>query len=241
MIDILYVAYNCQDFTRMSLEALLKNTNWKEVRKLYVHDDGSTDGTAVYLRATLADYCPVEYDFQCVRLGGPVAAMNAYLDKHAEERADTETFAKIDNDFVVCPGWLDEMLHVMWLKPGVDVLGMEPFVGDVTAPPLRTRDITECEHIGGKGLIRLRAFRNCRMRADGRNGFTGWQTSHPDVTKAWVTPDLPCFGIDQLPIVKFQELSEYYAEMGWHRTWPPYAVASHDYWDWFCDMDGNLR
>lgn len=227
--DILYVSYNRLDFTRESFEALLANTDWDEVGVLAVADDGSTDGTADYLRDSLKRV-PANIEFRSSQIGGPVAATNWYLDL----ATDAETFAKIDNDMVVCPGWLTELQRVMHLNPALDILGMEPFIdGGPTAPPFKERTITPARHIGGKGLIRKRAFRYCRPVAQGRLGFTAWQEQHEHVSKAWVTPDLPCFGLDQLPFEPWATLAAHYVDQGWQRHWPPYSPASHDYWSWW--------
>lgn len=232
MIDLLYVAFNRLEFTRATFEELVHNTNWEEVRKLYVHDDGSSDGTAVYLRACLSEIGFVDTEFHCERLGGPVAAMLWFLSQ--ERPSEIGMFAKIDNDLVVPPGWLDDMLRTMTLNPGLDILGIEPFVGDVTPCP-SPRTITEAVHIGGKGLMRFRAFAHCRMVADGYQGFTQWQEKHPDITKAWLTPDIPCFGLDQLPesVGQWRQLAMEYTASGWQRMWPCYSEESHDYWDWW--------
>lgn len=234
MIDLLYVAFNRLAFTRETIVALLEHTDWSEVASFFILDDGSTDGAAEYLRAIAETEMPLISDtvnvvFHGDRFGGPVAAMNYYLD-HASP--DVQMFAKIDNDMVVAPGWLNDLLRTMTLNPGLDVLGMEPFVGDATACPF-PREITPARHVGGKGLIRSRAFGKCRMVPGGHNGyqgFTQWQEAHEHITKAWVTPDLLSFGIDQIPVEPWRSLAEKYAELGWQRLWPVYGGPAHYEW-----------
>lgn len=233
MIDILYVAHNRLEMTRESFEALLANTDWSEVSQLLIADDLSEDGTYEYLDEAM-ERVPEMTDVGIIheRFGGPVAAMNRYLDCHSE---GVQTFAKIDNDFVVCPGWLGDMLKTLTLNPGLDILGFEPFVGEPTMPPF-ARTIQDAPHIGGKGLIRLRTFSHCRPRPSGQNGyfgFTEFQTKHPHLTKAWVYPDLPCFGLDQLPFEPWVSLTQEYVERGWQRFWPPYDARATGYWDWW--------
>lgn len=238
-VDVLYVAWNRLAFTVESFTALVENTDWTLVRTLFVHDDDSTDGTNEWLRDATDELAAArvvqDVIYGDARVGGPVATMNWYLDHPLSGRGAAATFAKVDNDFVVCPGWLPEMLRVLdeW---GGDVLGTEPFLGDPTAPPLDERAAEEAVHIGGKGLIRRSAFNYCRPTPGGWNGyqgFTQWQHNHPEVSKAWITPDLPCFGLDQLPIEPWRSLAEEYARKEWQRAWPPYAAASHAYWDWW--------
>lgn len=228
MIDLLYVSFNRVEYTRLTFRALLDHTDWGQVRHLFVCDDGSTDGTAGYLAEACRD-CPVPYTINGERFGGPVAAMNWYLD-HASP--DVEMFGKVDNDMVVCPGWLGEMLHQMELHPRIDILGMEPFLGDPAMPGTVHRDIEPCEHIGGKGLIRHRAFGDDRMTANGYFGFTGWQTSNPDVHKAWIKPDLPVFGLDQMrpDAGPWRGLALVYEQKGWQRLWPSYGGDDHYRW-----------
>lgn len=237
--DILYVAYNRLAFTRETFTALLENTNWEHVVTLFVRDDGSDDGTAEWLIDRCDEFqatgTHVNVVFNGERWRGPVASMNWYLDQHTE----ADRFAKIDNDFVVCPGWIDEMLKIMTAKPELSILGMEPWHEGPPVPvPDGQRRITEARHIGGKGIIRKRIFDTCRPSPNGHNGyggFTEWQCEHEDVTKAWICPDLPCFGIDQLPFEPWASLAAEYTEKRWSRSWGPYGTdGTFDaYWDWW--------
>lgn len=227
MIDLLYVSFNRLRFTVESFGALMENTSWGEVEKLYVVDDGSTDSTADFLRGAI-EVVPTEVEFMSDRFGGPVAAMNLYL-----ERGKSDVFAKIDNDFIVPPDWLDEMLNV-WETADLDVLGTEPFIGlDEEAE----RSYEPCEWIGGKGLIRKSIF-DGPIPADGRFGWTHYQASH-SFRKAWVKPDLRAFGIDQLPFEPWESLAAEYEEKGWQRRWPAYNPASEPYWSWWTPVDGS--
>lgn len=252
MIDLLYVACNRLAFTTETTHALLRHTDWSLVRRLYVHDDGSDDGTAEFLDAALEKHTAhlpdLDVVFQSKQLGGPVAAMNWLLEHSADDPCDV--FGKVDNDMVVCPGWLNEMLRVLNLHPDLDILGMEPFVGGPepvefdafgsigawqNACWLEGRTITPASHIGGKGLIRRRAFehpRSDKMWADGYQGFTQWQHRNRHVRKAWITPDLPVFGLDQIPVEEWQQITAGYVADGVQRAWPPYHHASryHEWW-----------
>lgn len=232
MIDGLYVAFNRLAMTEASFAALIDNTDWDEVGTLYVRDDGSTDGTAEWLQDHLADV-PARTVFNGDTLGGPVASMNWYLDASDPE---TDRFFKIDNDFVVCPGWLEETLRMMYLNPGVDIFGMEPMHGPPVMGMEPTRRLNEARWIGGKGIIRRRVFDICRPTPSGFNGYSGfteWQSAHPQIEKAWIYPDMPCFGLDQLPFEPWVSLTDEYERVRWQRRWPAYPEAFSAYWDWW--------
>jgi hypothetical protein len=241
--DILYVAFNRLEMSRESFSALLANTNWSRVNCLYVHDDGSTDGTQDYLKEATESFNEAEAVFHGERLLGPVAATNWYLDLTG---STPDTFAKIDNDFVVCPTWLDCLLDLHHRNPNFDLYGIEPMMGNPKISNGRRHTLTEARHIGGKGLIRKRAFERsgCRPHAHGKNGyqgFTQWQTAHESVLKAWVTPDLPCFGLDQLPFEPWTSLTASYVEKEWQRFWPPYSEDATSYWEWWLRGDKNRK
>lgn len=149
--------------------------------------------------------------------------------------ARIQMYAKIDNDMVVCPGWLGEMLRVTHLYPGLDILGMEPMKGPAI-PGHARREYEEARHIGGKGLIRLRSFDKCRPSPAGRNGyqgFTQWQEAHPEVSKGWIRPELPVFGLDQLPFEPWRSLADEYERQQWARRWGEYPDDMVSYWDWW--------
>lgn len=259
-VDILYVSFNRRAYAEQSFDALIRNTDWSQVERLFVQDDGSSDGTMDYLHEAVKRV-PAKVELRHGPLGGPVAAMNWYLDNASEiecetcdgtgscwrcrgtRRARVEMFAKVDNDFVVCPGWLDEMLRVASANPGVDILGIEPMIGPAVAGQA-DRHPEDAGHIGGKGLLRLRAFDQCRPTPGGMNGyqgFTQFQTSHPQISKAWLRPELPVFGLDQLPFEPWRSLADQYESAGWQRRWPEYHESQSDYWQWWLDEDPSRR
>lgn len=222
-VDILYVAWNRRAFTEATFAALVANTDWERVGTLYVHDDGSTDGTRKHLRlATWALKLPCEVVFHDKRLGSPVAVMNWLLDQTDED------FVKIDSDFVVCPGWLGELLLAAHLNPGFDAIGIAPWEG----PPAlhASRVVTPNSHIGGVGLIRRRMFAQCRPVPRGRFGWTEHQTGH-NFQVGWLRPDLPAFELDRVPAEPWASLSQKYVARGWQREWPKYQ--DDRYWAWF--------
>jgi glycosyltransferase involved in cell wall biosynthesis len=231
-LDLLYVTHNRLEFTKQSLQALSNNTNWALVNRFYIYDDASTDGTAEFIDQLVADYT-ISAIVTHEPFGGPVAAMNRYL--KLDDRP--ELFAKVDNDFVMPPGWLDHLNSVMTNAPELDILGTEPMqsgqLPEVVVPGANGYGYTPARHIGGKGLIRAEAFNGRPMRAKGRLGFTEWQHRNEDVTKAWIRPELKSFGLDQLPFEPWVSLTNEYANRGWQRHWPKYPPTMHAYWDWW--------
>lgn len=236
MPDILFTAWNRRAFTEASFEQLFANTNWDLVDRLFVHDDGSTDGTCEYLGETCERLNGGRLDLEVVfddrRLDGPVAAMNWYLDLIWPGFG---SFVKIDSDYVVCPGWLDEIKTVADANRDIDVIGFAPQLGPAVAPPA-PRELVPSRFIGGIGLIRHRIFEGCRPVSGGRQGWWAFQTRHRNVTKAWVRPDLPMFELDRLPIEPWATLSRGYIAAGWQRDWGPYDASTANYWEWFLDL-----
>lgn len=268
-VDLLYVAANRLEYTKQSFEALLAHTDWGLVHRLYVADDASVDGTAGYLQHAM-ERCPVETRFNPGKFGGPVAAMNWLLDypedtcgycagagvvgqldepipqacRGCDGRGTLrppDVFGKVDNDFVVCPRWLNVLVDTLALHSEVDVLGTEPWFGNPAPAPASgsaAREVSApVDHVGGKGLIRRRIFSRCRPQPGGFNGYQGWtqyQTFHPEIKKTWVVPDLPCFGLDQIREEdfdgKWRHLALDYEGKQWQRMWGAYGDDKHYSW-----------
>jgi glycosyltransferase involved in cell wall biosynthesis len=228
-VDLLYLAWNRREFTEFSWEMLVANTNWSLVSKLWVHDDGSEDGTADWLRKKIKRHAPVEAEFEQSCLRCPPAVMNRMVDQ-----ATAKWFAKIDNDIIVPPGWLEAMIGVVERNPQVELLGMEAGRGNA-----RTLDwdgvyrFQDGSHMGGVGLLCVDAFmRRVGMKeGDGRFGFTEWQHDYRPI-RGWIAPDLPVVSLDRVPFEPWLSLSAEYVEKGWQREWGLYHEGA-DYWDWW--------
>lgn len=231
MIDILYLAFNRKAFTVATLGAMLENTDWSQVRRVVLCDDGSSDGTArVISGATFP--CITERIF--TNCQSPVAVMNKFI----TEMNPPEIFAKIDNDTMLPPGWIGDCLGAM--DDGVDLLGIE--ARDIQSPCAvleapAPRSYTKAEFIGGIGLMRTSAFKGRPLPVpNGRFGFTRWQTDHPEVNKGWLYPSLPVFLIDHLPQEPWKSLSKQYLERGWQRQpWGAYPAEASFLWLWWSD------
>lgn len=237
-LDLIYLAWNRRAYAEFSFPILLANTAWNRVNRLIVYDDGSTDGTDHWLSEQIVAWNtdgrhpPAEMHHTNFR--SPVATMNHYLDHY-----ESDMFAKIDSDICVPPGWLQEMARIMYLAPTLDILGMQADQGPPSMGKDPDRTIREASHIGGVGLIRARTFKFCRPVPRGRFGWTEHQQRHPDLSKAWITPDLPTFELDRLPFEPWTSLAVEYVDKGWQRAWGPYGDDANDYWDWAFEEEGD--
>jgi glycosyltransferase involved in cell wall biosynthesis len=245
-VDVVYLARNRLAYTKASFEALLANTDWDLVERLLVYDDSSEDGTAEWLLEAVKDK-PQLAQLSAIGVfarhgsgsleagthepiwGSPVAIMNDYL-----SRAGADTFAKVDNDVIVPPRWLGEATRVMDANPGLDLLGLAAIKGPPAAGRAR-RKPAPAKHIGGVGLMRRRAFECCRPVPKGRFGFTEWQIRHELVEKAWISPDLPTFELDRIPVEPWRSLAVEYRRQGWQRPhgWDEYPADASAYWSWW--------
>lgn len=239
-VDILFSARNRAEFTQLALHNLRWNTNWKLVREVFLYDDMSEDGAT----AMLAKFeCPVPCTIERGAFGGPVAIMNHYL-----QRGRGGVFAKIDNDTIVPPRWLDASLEAMQRNPQVAFLGIEPalsrkacapwFEGEVPMPELwpeaQKRGVALCDAIGGIGLMKSEAFEpRVRMKPFATyGGFTNWQQEHPELVKAWLAPPINVYLLDRVPNPALRVLSAGYEARGWQRPWRLYDPADSALWMW---------
>lgn len=228
-VDLLYVAHNRLRYTQETFPALLANTNWELVEKLHVLDDDSTDGTAGYLLSEVTEFYnrhDMTIDCTSQRFGGPVAAMN-----QAVKRCETDVLVKVDSDLLLCPGWLDALLTVLWANPRLDILGFEADFAPPLAPADAPRDYRPARHVGGIGAFRTRIFKKRRPTGHGTwFGLTDFQRHHAEC--GWLSPDLPCPLLDHLPFEPWRSLAAEYVERGWSRSWPAYSETMAAYWDW---------
>jgi glycosyltransferase involved in cell wall biosynthesis len=228
-VDVLFVAWNRLAFTQFSWKMLMRNTDWSLVSSLHVHDDGSEDGTAEWLDEAVKE-APVPFQFRVDPLRSPPAVMNRYV-----ARSEVEWFAKVDNDIVMPPGWLGDMLGVIERNPEVELLGTE--AGRMPCHPdwdgvYRFEDGS---HMGGVGLIRVASLvaRPRMAENQGRQGWTQWQHEYQPV-RGWMNPDPGTVSLDRVPFEPWLSLSQEYVDNEWQRSWGTYHERS-DYWDWWPD------
>jgi cellulose synthase/poly-beta-1,6-N-acetylglucosamine synthase-like glycosyltransferase len=219
-VDILYLAKNRQAFTRESFAVLVRNTDWNRVRLLSVYDDGSEDGTAEFLERECGR---LRAEFHRTALGSPIEVTNDFLG-----HAQAPFVAKIDNDAMVPPGWLDIALNVLESSAALDVLGLEErgLEGGVwTFKPAR--------HVGGLYLARRSIFTPPLPASTGI--YFGWQEwcLARGVRSGWLVPSMPLFLLDRLPFAPWSILSKHYEDCGWQRPWTRYPRSRALLWAWW--------
>lgn len=226
VVDLMYLAWNRLEFTRETFSALLDNTNWKRVRQLFVYDDGSQDGTREWLEARV-DRVPAAHCLVCTSFGSPVLAMLDFIQK-----STAPILAKLDNDAMVPPAWLDESLGVLERNPELSLLGIEAMC-EVEVSPSAARGYASAQFISGLGLYRRNAFARTRPRAFQKYfGLEEWQVAQgANLTRGWIRPALPVFLLDRMPLEPWRGLSAAYVQRGWQRSWPAYPPASA-LWHW---------
>lgn len=243
-IDVLYIAKNRLEFTKASLTTLMANTDWSLVNKMFVYDDGSTDGTLEWMQDYLTSTFCVDTLIVRSSLGGPAEIMRDFTARHGE----AELFAKIDNDVIVPRGWLGACWDVMAVRPELGLLGIEPPEsrtprsqgGARSRCPEHAATLNDlyapCESIGGIGLMRRDVFVKYGDRMAPHStygGFTEFQVMQtPDVVKGWITPPLRVFLLDRLPTEPWAALSRAYITKGWQRPWSGYDPAN-PFWSWW--------
>ncbi len=233
-VDILFVSFNRLAFVKASFEQLLVATDWDLVRTLYVMDDGSIDGTREWLYEEAAPLrTPAIVAAANKPFGGPVGAMNRYLD--VRESARSDIMIKIDSDVIVPKDWLNVLLATARVNTAIDVLGFEPGFGDGLAPitrPDTPRTVKLGPHVGGVGLIRNRIFARYRPRPE--KTYFGWtQHQRQHARCAWLAPDIPAFLLDHIDVEPWRSFATEYIDRGWSRAWVDYFDPPPSYYEWW--------
>jgi GT2 family glycosyltransferase len=225
-VDILYLAQNRLEFTRVTFDALIANTDWKQVRELVVYDDGSKDGTREWLQANI-DRVPASHRLLFTSFQSPVTAMVHFI-RHSV----APILAKLDNDAVYPPGWLEESLAVLDDNPDLALLGIEA-MNHHEESSSKPRGYEPADFISGLGLYRRDVFRRSRPQAFQKYyGFEEWQMDQGRrLKRGWIRPALPVFLLDRMPIEPWRGLSLEYARRGWQR--PPWVYPEDcTLWHW---------
>jgi hypothetical protein len=232
--DIVYLAKGRPEFTAASLAALARNTNWERVEFLWIYTDGERADVMLYrylFPGMLINLMPD-------KVGGPVAVMNDYLTTRFH---GSPLWAKIDNDVIAPPGWLDACLDVMDAHPELDLLGIEPPESRTPAPwaggkrvpapekfahPATISNYAPCDSIGGIGLFRTSAWRNrpAMIPHSTYGGFGDW-AKRTNCVCGWLVPPLKLFLLDRLPVEPWASLSKRYIAEKQQRAWTMYSQA----------------
>jgi cellulose synthase/poly-beta-1,6-N-acetylglucosamine synthase-like glycosyltransferase len=119
MVELLFLTHDRLEFTEQALSAMLANTDWDRVSKIWLFDDRSIDGTLEAVREFAAS-APVPAEIVSGTWDSPVDTMASFF-----ARTTSPLVAKIDNDVILPPGWLKECVGLMARHPEVDLLGIE--------------------------------------------------------------------------------------------------------------------
>jgi glycosyltransferase involved in cell wall biosynthesis len=227
-VDLLYLACNRLEFTQETFQTLLTSTDWRLVHELFIYDDGSQDGTREWLEAHLPQV-PVARRLVRTHFGSPVAAMGHFI-----AAAQAPILAKTDNDAMLPPAWLRQSLEVLACHPELALLGIEAMYPHQDDPQL-ARSYTPAAFISGLGLYRREAFASSQPQAYGKwFGLEEWQMAQgAGLGRGWITPALPVFLLDRMPVEPWTTYTETYIRRGWQRAWPKYdPTCTLWHWRW---------
>lgn len=235
MISLLFPAFNRLEFTKQSWAALMANTDWSLVSEFHVYDDGSTDGTLEWLHeAPIHEEITRRTTFHRSAFHSP---MGVTLDWIRISRAPL--LAKLDNDAIYPPGWLQAAIGLMNRSPNLHLLGLEcmrlpvPYGGIVDGTG---RSFLPAKFVSGLGLYRREVFAQSLPTDNGYFGLEEWQQARPHIKAGWILPSLPVFLLDRLPIEPWKSLSEKYVLEGFQRPWSlhlRYKPEQHEMWSWW--------
>lgn len=122
-VSIIIPVFNCLDLTRACLESLERTVPRRLTYEVFLVDDGSTDGSREWFRTLPASRYRV-------LLNDPPHQGYARNNNRAARLANGEVLCLLNNDTVLMPGWLTEMLRV--LRAGNGTVGL---VGNIQREP----------------------------------------------------------------------------------------------------------
>jgi len=116
LVSIGIVTYNHLELTQLCYESVRRFTAYPNYEIVFV-DNASTDGTREWLEEMAAAEGDVRALLNEENRGFAAANNQAFAE------ASGEIFCLLNNDTVVTPGWLWEMVHVLRRNPGVGLVG----------------------------------------------------------------------------------------------------------------------
>lgn len=229
MVDLMFVARNRFEFSKMALETMARNTNFKLAKSVTVYDDMSVDGSSDWFM----EFCK-KWTFSYVRK--PFNSVVKVM-REAIQAGRARYLVKLDNDVMVPHGWLDVCVDQLERNAHIDLLGIEAM--HAIEPNMAA--IRRCDpalHIGGIGLFRMDAFERGglpQVQANQFNGFTEWQGwNRHHVTPAWLVPSIPVCLLDHVPFEPWRGLKAQYIDKGWQRYgWGEYPAEKSALWEWW--------
>lgn len=226
-VDLITFTYNRLAYTRDALSALVENTasyGWDRVRWIIV-ENASVDGTREYVRV-LKDSRP-EINIELIENDQPrVVAANMNL---AIGRCRAPFIAKIDNDILVPPYWLESLKQIVDAFPELAVLGGGGR-GDGELIQSDGIGYYPVDNVGGNFLARAESLKcapiespvgEFDVHAPWRfSGFSAWQWRLPEIFNGptaigWAYPFLAVRHMDNHDY-PHRRTNEYQA-LGWGR------------------------
>jgi len=220
--DLMFLAKNRLRFTQESFSWLRRNTNWDLIDNFVVYDDGSTDGTAEWLWEQTTK---LNATFRQTNFGSGLQAGNDFV-----ARSKADFVAKLDNDAMYPPNWLDMSLGVMQSHPELQMLGLE-WMGAPGDLPYTYYEIADAD---GLWIARGDIFHkgNLPVVTDVYFGMHPW-VSNNGIKSGRIKPSIPVFLLDRLPMDPWRSLSKEYTSKGWQRdVFPLYSADMSHLWDW---------
>jgi len=187
MIPILYTTFNRLNFTKQTLPILLENS---PEGKVYIYDNGSTDGTPEYLNG-------LDHDgIACINLLSINRGISAIMNEFFELTKDDEVVAKVDNDTLIPPNWLGDLdfamrlanltivqaKHYFWI-PGVK--DWNDLIQKSIVQKTDHGNIIAAECVGGSGILIKRQSVNKINAELNIWGWSHFQLEHPEYRYAF--------------------------------------------------------
>ena len=171
MIPVLFTTFNRLAYTKQTLPVLIKNTPDAEI---IVIDNGSTDGTVDYL----LEQKGISQLILNAENTGLSGAMNAFF-KITE---GSKIVGKVDNDTLVPPNWLDDLLDIL-VRSNLEIVQAKHFFHStlhkdwddmVSRRPVKrfsNGNVVYAKFVGGSGVVFKRGIITEPLKD---NGLYGW-------------------------------------------------------------------
>lgn len=218
--------WNRAEFTKECFRRLETSTDWSLIRKFTIFELGSTDGA----QRIVADFVNriKNVDVEVVR--PPCMHIVEIQARHAVG-AKAPFVAKIDNDTVVPPGWLEAGLSAFDRHSELFMLGLEAFTP--YGKPDGNYSYDPAIYISGLGIWKKECFATSHPKPMyGRRGLEEWQLDIvPQMARGWIKPAIGVYLLDKMPMEPWVSLSKKYERLGWQRPWGKY-LPECQLWDW---------
>lgn len=184
-VPVLFTTYDRLEYTKLSLDALLKS----DCGPIFIVDNGSTDGTKEWLiQAQRQNYDKIKLTFND-KNRGVAGAMNQFISEN-----DFKFLAKVDNDTIVPEDWLRVLLPVLDVADIVQAkhsIIKDTFNGTFdewmqTMKTSKMQGVFYNRFVGGSGIVFKRNVIG-KLPEDGwvLGGWNKWQKDNLNIKKAF--------------------------------------------------------